>query len=125
MAEYFETVEHALTDALDRGVDVRVLLLHPDELDPDERDRQRAVAERLAEYEVSVRYSTEQLPWRGTFADPTFSYEGGEAILLVQEDDVPNHLRQAAITENGAFVAGLGRFFDLTWQYESVASVDE
>ncbi|MFD1515533.1 TrmB family transcriptional regulator [Halomarina rubra] len=122
--EYFETVEPALTDALDRGVDVRVLLLHPDELDPDERDRQSAVAERLAEYDVSVRYSTEQLPWRGTFADPTFSYEGGEAILLVQEDDVPNHLRQAAITENGAFVAGLGRFFDLTWEYESTDTTE-
>lgn len=117
--EYFDTVEPALVDALDRGVSARVLLLHPDRLSPDERERQAAVVDRLADHDVAVRYSTERLPWRGTFADPTFSYEGGEAILLVQEDDVPNHLRQAAITENGAFVAGLGRFFDLTWEHES------
>ena len=117
--EYVDTVEPVLVDALDRGVEVQVLLLHPDLLSADERERQAAVVERLADRDVSVRYSTEQLPWRGTFADPTFSYDGGEAILLVQEDDVPNHLRQAAITENGAFVAGLGRFFDLTWEHES------
>jgi sugar-specific transcriptional regulator TrmB len=117
--EYVDTVETALADALARGVTVQVILLHPDMLSPDERDRQAAVVDRLLARDVSVRFSTEQLPWRGTFADPTFSYEGGEAILLVQEDDVPNHLRQAAITENGAFVAGLGRFFDLTWEHES------
>jgi sugar-specific transcriptional regulator TrmB len=117
--EYVDTVEGALADALDRGVEVQVLLLHPDLLSADERERQAAVLDRLADRDVSVRYSTEPLPWRGTFADPTLSYDGGEAILLVQEDDVPNHLRQAAITENGAFVAGLGRFFDLTWTHES------
>ncbi|MWG35711.1 TrmB family transcriptional regulator [Halomarina oriensis] len=125
--EYFHTIEPALTAALERDVTVEVLLLHPDRLSSDERERQGTVVERLTDHDVAVRFSTEQLPWRGTFADPTFSYEGGEAILLVQEDDVPNHLRQAAITENGAFVAGLGRFFDLTWEYESegVETVEE
>jgi len=46
-------------------------------------------------------------------------YDSGTAILLVQEDEVPNHMRQAAIIENGAFVAGLKRYFDLVWEYES------
>jgi hypothetical protein len=31
-------------------------------------------------------------------------------------------MRQAAITENGSFVAGLKRYFDLIWEYESVAT---
>jgi hypothetical protein len=49
-------------------------------------------------------------------------YETGEAIFLVEEPDVPNHMRQAALTENGSFVAGLKRYFDLVWEYESEAS---
>jgi hypothetical protein len=28
-------------------------------------------------------------------------------------------MRQAAVTENGSFVAGLNRYFSLTWEYES------
>jgi hypothetical protein len=34
---------------------------------------------------------------------------------------MPNAIRQAALTENGSFVAGLKRYFDLIWEYESVA----
>jgi hypothetical protein len=29
-------------------------------------------------------------------------------------------MRQAAITDNGSFVAGMKRYFDLIWEYESV-----
>jgi hypothetical protein len=29
-------------------------------------------------------------------------------------------MRQAAITDNGSFVAGMKRYFDLVWEYESV-----
>ncbi|WP_254534561.1 TrmB family transcriptional regulator [Halomarina litorea] len=121
--EYFETVEPAVADAVDRGIDLRALLLHPDTLDPENRERQRDVVDHLrAAYpEVGIRYSTNALPWRGTLADPSMAYDTGEAILLVQEDDVPNYMRQAAITENGAFVAGLNRYFDLVWEYESDA----
>jgi hypothetical protein len=31
-------------------------------------------------------------------------------------------MRQAAITENGSFVAGLKRYFDLVWEYDSTAT---
>jgi hypothetical protein len=71
---------------------------------------------------VEVRFSTGKLPFRGTIADPSMDYETGTAILVVEEEDVPNHMRQAAITENGSFVAGLKRYFDLIWEYESVDS---
>lgn len=40
------------------------------------------------------------LPWRGTFADPDLAYETGQGVLLVEQEEVPNHLRQAAVTEN-------------------------
>jgi hypothetical protein len=46
-------------------------------------------------------------------------YEQGAAIMLVEEKDVPLHKRQAAVTENGSFVAGLERYFELIWTYES------
>jgi len=119
--EYFEAIRPAFEAAIDRGVEVSVLLLHPDLLDSANRAVQTDIVDALdSEYPgVGIRFSRDRLPWRGTFADPSMDYDGGTAILLVQEDEVPNHMRQAAITENGAFVAGLQRFFDLVWEYES------
>jgi len=127
--EYFEAVRPAFEDALERGVEVSVLLLDPGLLDDENRAIQDDIVETLhSEYpDVGIRFSERRLPWRGTFADPRMDYDDGTAILLVQEDEVPNHMRQAAITENGAFVAGLKRFFDLVWEYEaaSTAAVGE
>ncbi|MEF8851726.1 MAG: helix-turn-helix domain-containing protein [Haloarculaceae archaeon] len=122
--EYFESVESAFADAVDRGVEVSVLLLDPRHLSTAPRDEpaiQRDIVRRItAEYpSVDVRFSTEKLPFRGNVADPSMDYETGTAILVVEEEDVPNHMRQAAITENGAFVAGLKRYVDLIWEYES------
>jgi len=124
--EYFDAVEPAVADALERGVAISILMLEPAQLSTDPRDEpaiQREIVERIeSDYPaVEIRYSTGKLPFRGTFADPSLDYDTGTAILLVEEEEVPNHMRQAAITENGAFVAGLERYFDLIWQYESRA----
>jgi sugar-specific transcriptional regulator TrmB len=119
---YFESVEPAVSAALDRGVDVSVLFLDPQHLPEEKAAVQGDIVERLAaEYpSVQFRFSEERLPWRGTFVDPSMEYETGEALFLVEEPDVPNHKRQAAITENGSFVAGMKRHFDLIWEHESV-----
>lgn len=119
--EYLDRIEPAFADAVERGLDVRILLLSPDRLAQQARDRQaEAVAHITDAYpSVGIRYSERPLPWRGTIADPSMEYDTGTAILLVQEDEVPNHMRQAAITENGSFVAGVGRYFDLVWTHES------
>jgi len=121
---YMDSVEGALSDAVDRGVDVSVLFLHPDELPPEKAAVQSETVERLttAFPDVGVRFSAAKLPWRGTLVDPSMDYDSGEAILLVEEPDVPNHMRQAALTENGSFVAGMKRYFDLVWEYESTAT---
>jgi len=123
--EYFDRVESELAAALERGVEVRVLFLSPDhpEFSEAKRERLSAVLERIeADHPgVEYRFSETAMPWRGTFADPTMGYDGGEAILVVQADEVPNHRRQAAITGNGAFVAGLNRYFDLVWNHDSTA----
>jgi len=120
--EYLPAVEPTLADALDRGVDVNVLFLHPRHLSASNRAIQREIVTTLAEAYPAVRrrYSNEKLPWRGTIVDPSMDYERGKAILLVEEKEIPLHQRQAAVTENGSFVAGLKRYFDLVWAGDSV-----
>ncbi|WP_254821651.1 TrmB family transcriptional regulator [Haloglomus halophilum] len=131
--EYLESVEPALRDALDRGIAVRVLFLHPDRLSDENRRIQAGIVDRLREEfpGVEFRFAAGALPWRGTLTDPPADAgdaaggESGEAIFLVEEPEVPNHMRQAAITENESFVAGLKRFFDLVWEHESVDRRDD
>jgi sugar-specific transcriptional regulator TrmB len=122
--EYLDAVSPSLEAAIDRGVAVRALFYHPDLLDEGERRIQESVTERLREEfpAVEFRFSTGRLPWRGTFVDPSTTYDDGEAIFLVEEPEVPDHMRQAALTANGSFVAGFKRYFELVWDHESVAT---
>jgi sugar-specific transcriptional regulator TrmB len=118
---YFDEIEPAVTNSLDKGVDVSVLFLNPDLLPDKNVAKQREVVKRLESDHSTIdfRFSEKVLPWRGTFIDPSMDYESGQAIFLVEERGVPDYKRQAAITENGSFVAGMKRYFDLIWDYES------
>lgn len=118
---YLDSIRPAFEEALDRGVEIRVLMLDPTLLEPDNRDRQADIYAELTESypDVAIRFSHEKLPIRGTVADPSMDYESGTAILLVEEKDIPLSMRQAAVTENGSFVAGLQRMFDLIWEHDS------
>ncbi|GAB3669338.1 TrmB family transcriptional regulator [Halopiger thermotolerans] len=118
---YFDDVEPAVTVALEAGVSVSVLFLDPQYLPAEKAAVQAEIVDRLAADfpDIDYRFSEKRLPWRGTFVDPSMEYDSGKAIFLVEETDVPNHRRQAAITENGSFVAGMKRYFDLIWEYES------
>ncbi len=118
---YLDSVRPALTDALDRGIEVRVLMLDPAHLSADNREAQAEIYRELTDDypEIAVRFSNERLPLRGTVADPSMDYESGKAILLVEETDIPLSMRQAAVTDNGSFVAGLKRLFDLIWEHDS------
>ena len=120
--EYFDSVRPAFEDAIERGVDVDALFLHPELLEGENRPIQADTVDRIRrEYpSVDLRFSSEQLPWRGTVTDPSMDYESGRAIILVEEKDVPLHMRQAALTDNGSFVAGLQRYFELVWEHESI-----
>ncbi|MFC7213394.1 TrmB family transcriptional regulator [Saliphagus sp. GCM10025334] len=121
---YFEDIETTVETTLERGLEVSVLFLDPRKLPPEKAAVQADIVERIAAEHSAIRYqfSEEVLPWRGTFIDPSMDYDSGKAIFLVEETDVPNHQRQAAITENGSFVAGMKRYFDLIWRYESLES---
>lgn len=124
---YFESVEPAVANALAEGVDVSVLFLNPALLSEENRARQGEMVERIeTEYPaIDFRFSKEVLPWRGTFVDPSMEYDSGQAIFLVEETDVPDYKRQAAITENGSFVAGMRRYFELIWEYDAFESPPE
>jgi sugar-specific transcriptional regulator TrmB len=124
--EYLDSVESALTDAVEMDVRIRVLFLHPRHLEDENVGVQEERVERVTEDhpEVRARFSDEILPWRGTLVDPSMEYESGDAVLLVEEKDVPLHMRQAAVTDNASFVAGMSRYFDLIWEHESTETDD-
>ncbi len=119
--EYFHGIEPAFKDAVDRGVTVEILFLNPKHLTEQNKTIQKEIISYIDETypDVDYRFSDEKLPWRGTLTDPSMEYDTGKAIFLVEETDVPLHMRQAAVTENGSFVAGMKRYFDLIWEYES------
>ena len=121
--EYFEKIEPAFEAAVRRGITIRVLFLDPDHLSPENVSSQQQLFSSLEETypDVEIQFSNKKLPWRGTIADPSMEYDSGEAIFLVEEKDVPLHMRQAAVTENGSFVAGMKRYFDLVWKHDSHA----
>lgn len=119
--EYFDAVEPTLTQAVDDGCTIRVLFLHPKHLSTTNQQIQREIVDHIHNTHSSIetRFSNNPLPWRGTITDPSMDYDQGSAIFLVEEKDIPLHKRQAAVTDNGSFVAGLERYFNLTWTYES------
>lgn len=120
--EYFDSVEPSFASTYERGVDIRILCVHPDNLTAENQAVQTEIIDSVrTDYpHVGIRYSNQPLPWRGTITDPSMDYETGKAIFLVEEKDIPLHKRQAAVTENGSLVAGMGRYFDLIWAYDSL-----
>ncbi|WP_256301957.1 TrmB family transcriptional regulator [Haloarchaeobius salinus] len=120
--EYFESVRPSIESALDRDIAVSILFLYPEHLDSSNRDVQKEIFDEITgSYPaIETRFSKERLPWRGTIADPSMEYDSGRAVLLVEEEDIPLYKRQAAVTENASFVAGMKRYFDLVWQYDTV-----
>jgi sugar-specific transcriptional regulator TrmB len=123
--EYLDEVIPALRDVIEE-VTIQVLFLHPKHLSAANSRIQATVLDRLdSEFPaVEYRFSNQLMPWRGTLADPSRDYETGTAIFLVEEKDIPLHMRQAAVTENGSFVAGMNRYFTLMWEHDSVADPD-
>lgn len=119
--EYLDDVEPTLKLVLENGCAIRILFLHPRHLSADNREIQRDTVEYIHETYPSIetRFSENAMPWRGTITDPSMDYDTGSAIMLVEEKDIPLHHRQAAVTENGSFVAGLERYFQLIWTHES------
>lgn len=122
--EYLDAVEPTLERAIDDNCVTRILFLHPKHLSTANQQIQREIVNHIHDSYPSIetRFSEHPLPWRGTITDPSMDYDQGSAIILVEEKNIPLHKRQAAVTKNGSFVAGLERYFDLTWRYESAVT---
>lgn len=119
--EYIDEVSSSLRNAVDNGVSVNVIMLSPNHLTADNRRGQREISQLITDQfqSVDVRISERELPWRGTFVDPSLSYDSGQGLFLVEQEELLNHHRQAAVTENPSFVAGLWQYFDPLWLHES------
>lgn len=119
--EYLPKLEENLTKAAERGVRVRVLLLSNEQLSDDSKRVRENITARLMERVpgVEVRLSNNRQPLRGSIIDPSMDYDGGKALILVEERGTPLYLRDAAVTENPSLVAGLYKYFNAAWEHEA------
>ena len=116
--EYFRLVEEDLSDALSRGVSVRILMRSPETLSKSDRKKQESILAAMRAAFVDgyeVRFSDE-VEIRGCVVDPA---EGGKALFLVEEEGVPFFLREAALTFHPGVAKALGAMFDLKWIFDS------
>ncbi len=119
--EYYPSVREELIKASGRGVRVRVILLGKRFLSGYSDDVQNRIIRSLREdiEGVEIRLSNGVLPLRGAIIDPSYEYRTGKAIFVVEDIRTPLYLRDAVITENPSLVAGMKKYFDLIWKYES------
>jgi sugar-specific transcriptional regulator TrmB len=118
--EYYPKVRKELVDAAKRGVKIKILLLGREFVDERTGSVQSEVMKMLkADMDAEVRLSKTPLPLRGSIVDPSYDYRTGKAIFVVEDPETPLYLRDAAVTENPSLVAGMKKYFDLIWKYES------
>ncbi len=118
--EYYPKVRRELVDAAERGVEVRILLLGREFTDERTRRVQSEIVKMLGmDMNAKIRFSKTLLPLRGSIVDPSYDYRTGRAIFVVEDPETPLYLRDAAVTENPSLVAGMKKYFDLIWEYES------
>lgn len=116
--EYFPEVAKNIMNALKRGVSLRMILMNPSLLEPEDRKKQAEILKRINEVrrgEIEVRF-TDKIPIRGCIIDPEV---GGKALFLVEDPGVPFFLREAAITSHQSVVRGLALMYRLMWEHET------
>lgn len=116
--EYFAEVGDKLSQALKRGVSLKIIMMKPSVLEPRDRKKQAKILERIREElenNVEIRF-TDEIPIRGCIVDPTI---GGKALFLVEDPGVPFFLREAAITSHQSVVRGLALMYNLLWEHKT------
>lgn len=119
--EWLPKVKDALQEGIERGVEIKILFLTQELMENENIPTQNQSIETLQKElpQVQSKFSKFLLPLRGSVVDPSYDYTSGKAIFLVEEKEVPLSLRDAALTENPSLVAGMKRYFDLIWKYDS------
>ncbi len=118
--EYYPKVRNELIGASKRGVKIKILLLGEEFLEERSRAVQKEILKLVkSDLDAEIRLSKTLLPLRGAIIDPSYEYKTGKAIFVVEDPETPLYLRDAAVTENPSLVAGMKKYFDLIWKYES------
>ena len=115
--EYFPRIKDILIKAKKSGVDIKILFLSKKYLSNSSQKTQNEMKNELKNLDIKFKETKHKLPLRGTIIDPDIdSYQSGKAIILVENVSIPNILKEAAITNNPSFVAGLKQYFDFLWK---------
>jgi sugar-specific transcriptional regulator TrmB len=116
--EYFPEVADKLKEAVKRSVSVKIILMNPNMLEPDYREKQTKILKRIKEElddNIEIRF-TDEIPIRGCIIDPE---SGGKALFLVEDPGVAFFLREAAITSHQSVVKGLALMYSLLWEHRA------
>jgi sugar-specific transcriptional regulator TrmB len=116
--EYFPEVADKLRQGMKRGVSLKIILMKPSMMEPEDRKKQAKILEKINEVlgnRVEIRF-TDEIPIRSCIVDPK---TGGKALFLVEDPGVPFFLREAAITSHQSVVRGLGLMYSLLWKHKT------
>lgn len=116
--EYFPEVSENLKRALATGVSLRIILMNPELLESDAKEKQASIIEKIKENlgpKVEIRFA-EDVPIRGSIIDPS---KDGKVLFLVEDPGVPLFMREAAVSSHAGIVRGLASMFNLLWEHEA------
>jgi len=112
--EYYDNISQQLSDAINRGVQVKILFMSDKYLCEDDCKKRDGTIKKILSFpneSVKVRLS-DVVHIRGCIVDPE---SDGSALFLVEEIGVPYFLREAAITSHPGVVKGLSSMYNLLW----------
>jgi hypothetical protein len=65
---------------------------------------------------ADIKVSPYKLPIRFTLVDPSYDYDRGSVLFLVEEEAIPVFMRFAVLSDNHSLAAGFKQYFDLLWK---------
>ena len=116
--EYLPKVRDVLEPQI-QHVSLKVILLNGRYLSEKDLSIQTQMKEILMRMGAEVRISPGKLPIRFTLIDPSFDYDRGAVLFLVEEETIPVFMRFAVLSENHSLAAGFKQYFDLLWKESS------
>ncbi len=114
--EYLPKVKDSLEPQVKKGVSLKVILLNAQYLSERSLNTQTQMREMLVKMGAEVKISPDKLPIRFTLIDPSFNYDRGAVLFLVEEESIPVFMRFAVLSENHSLAAGFKQYFDLLWK---------
>ena len=117
--EYLPKVRESLQPQMQKGISLKVILLNNAYLTEKDLTIQTKMKEILVKMGADVRISPDKLPIRFTLIDPSFEYDRGAVLFMVEEESIPVFMRFAVLSENHSLAAGFKQYFDLLWKESS------